>query len=287
MPFSLKPVHLPQPTPRAKRTRLVPLASSDEDDSGSDSGADESDDSEEDVWPVGPIGSIGLRGWRRHGKGKGNDSERIFGGPDALDKWEQQQQQDSWATANRSVHLSISRALSASPAPPARATKASTDTRAIEQLLSSLQLAQSDSQQKLVASFEARNKALWQSIESCILHAEHEEGEKQRALEDQRRKGEEAQAKAKAMREAEERKKEKDAADREKKRVQDEAQKKKDDDDRKQAAVKLALEQAQQSDLLAKQLAAEGESPQADFQRWTAKMAVGCALSTSIRSRRP
>lgn len=114
-----------QPTPRAKRGRLVPLGSSDEDDSGDDEPeSDEDDDSEEDEWPVGPIGSIGLRGWRRPtGKGKGSartatvlpracadplavtrkahnqtlaEDQRVFGGPDPLDLWDEKQKASSW-----------------------------------------------------------------------------------------------------------------------------------------------------------------------------------------------
>lgn len=178
--------------------------------------------------------------------------------------------------------------MSSSPA-PARPAAHDGDVHSIQSLLASLALAQSESQSALVASFDARNSALWDSIESSIRAAEQEEGEKRKVLEDQRRKGEEAEKKAREMREAEERKKAQELEDEQRRKLEDEQRKaaiaKKDAEEQAQRELeaRVASEQA------AATAAAEGESPQADWQRWTAKMTVRvflvvCASATLTRS---
>ncbi|KAL8280673.1 hypothetical protein RQP46_006996 [Phenoliferia psychrophenolica] len=300
IPFSPKPVHLSQPKPRAKRTRLVPLASSDEDESeGAHSDQDSLDDddndrhddeddsdSEEEAWPVGPVGSIGLRGWRRgptmrsKGKGKASnqslaESLRIYGGPDPLDAYEDKQKAASFLQANQTIRLSLS--LSRPPPPSSSSsstfpTPKASDVQHIESLLETLALAQSESHSALVASFEARNAALWDSIESCIARAEQEDSDKRRVLEEQVRKGQEAETKAREMREAEERKKEDERKEAERKKVEEEEKRKVEEEKRKEDAKRREQEAIEASELAAKVAAAEGESPQADWQRWTAKM---------------
>lgn len=105
-------------------------------------------------------------------------------------------------------------------------------------------------------------------------------------MEEQRRKSEEAATKAKEMREAEEKKKALEKVEAEKRKVEDEAKraagKQKAEEDRlkQELAARLASERA------AKASVADGGSPQADWERWTAKMVVRClALLSSTDSR--
>lgn len=182
------------------------------------------------------------------------------------------------ATANKSFHLSLSRSLSATPAVETK-SPTSSDLKSIQSLLSSLAIAQSASQASLVASFESRNAALWASIESSILQAEKEEGEKQRMMEENRKRGEEAERKAKEMRDNEVKKAE--------------AEKLKMEEGKKEMARKAEerrqLEEAERTKAAAGQAAAaragvqigdavEG-SPKAEWERWTAQMLVSLIIS--------
>ncbi|KAK4702959.1 nucleoporin GLE1, partial [Phenoliferia sp. Uapishka_3] len=288
-PFAPAPVHLTQPRP--KRGQVVQLDSSDEEDSDSGASRDDSGrDSEDEAWPVGPIGSIGVRGWRRSsdkGKGKAKnqsiaESQRIFGGADEQDIWDAKEKAAGWANANLSYHRSLSRAVSASPPPQAPFQDPS--VQSIESLLASLALAQSESQTALVASFDARNSALWNSIENSIRAAEQEEGEKNRVLEEQRRKGEEAERKAKEMREMELKRKAEEKVELERRTKEEEgqrAQKAAEDKTKRELAAKIASERA------AAVAEAEGESPQADWERWNAKMTEIKTIVLPIVSQNP
>jgi nucleoporin GLE1 len=178
------------------------------------------------------------------------------------------------AAANRTFHLSLARVHSSSPSP---ATKPSGDISSIQSLLSQLDLRQRTETAALHKSFEARNKSLWDSIEASILAAEAEEGERQRVLKEKREKEEEQERKAKEMRELAEKKAKEDAA-KEAERAEEEKKKleekqKKDEEERKKKAEAEAAAAAKASAAGLPSGSAEG-SPQAEFERWTAKMAV-------------
>lgn len=149
---------------------------------------------------------------------------------------------------------------------------------AIQSLLASLALAQTKSQSDLVASFESRNAALWKSIESSILEAEKQEGEKQRLMEENRKRGEEAEKKAKEMRENEVKK-----LNEEKKKIEEgkvEALKKVEENKKLAEAEKVkAVAAAAAAAKASKAVGTADEgTPQAEWERWTAKMQV-CKLS--------
>ncbi|GJN93082.1 hypothetical protein Rhopal_006127-T1 [Rhodotorula paludigena] len=268
------------------------FSSSDEEDEDEaeelDSDTDEFD-SEEEAWPVAPVNSVGVRGWRRSGqgassyKGKGRatdslDPPRLYGAPDELEAWNDKERAASWAAANRTFHLSLSRAKSLSPAlarSQPSSSSASGDISSIQSLLSQLALQQKEETAALVRSFEQRNAALWDSIEASIRAAEAEEGERQRVLAEARRKEEEAERKAKEMREAAQKKAEEE-------RLEAERRKKEEDDkaeaERKKAEEAQAKRAEEEKAAAAKASAlglpsgdAEG-SPKAEFERWTAKM---------------
>ncbi|GAA5968439.1 hypothetical protein JCM11641_007638 [Rhodosporidiobolus odoratus] len=302
-PFSPTPVHLVRPPslPSARSNRRRPLftsssdpsASSDEDTQGSDVSSDSDDgllddeensddvDSEEEAWPVGPVNSIGVRGWRRtrnhNAKGKGKAAEysqpaKLHGGLDEHDEWEAKAKASSWATANRTFHLSLARSSSKSPAQTA---KPAGDVSSIQSLLSQLDLRQRTETAALVKSFESRNTALWNSIEAAIVQAEKEEGERQKALAEKRAKEEEAERKAKEMREEAERK----AKEEEKKEAENADKRKKEEEERKKQKEAERAKQAEQEAAAAAKASAVGlppsgteGSPQAEFERWTAKM---------------
>lgn len=200
---------------------------------------------------------------------------RLYGGPDELEEWEDKSRASTWAAANRAFHLSLARSKSLSPG-LARST-AFSDVSAIQSMLSELALQQSREKAQLVKSFEQRNKALWDSIEASIRQAEQEEGERQRALAEQRRKAEEAERKAKEMREAEAKKAEEERKKAEAQRLEEERKK---DEERQKDEEAKALRAKQEAEAAAKASAvglpasdAEG-SPRAEFERWTAKMTV-------------
>lgn len=195
----------------------------------------------------------------------------------------------SQATANRSFHLSRARALS-----PTLASRSSTSLdpslSSLSSLLSGMALAHAQSQSALVAAFEQRNAALWSSIESAIKQAEHEEGEKQRLLEESSKRGEEAERKAKEMREAAERKAKEEAeeaakvAAEEKKKRADEAEARKAEDLKRLEEERKAAEAAANAPPPAGSVkvvapgSAEAGSPQAEWERWAAKMTVSILL---------
>ncbi|GAA5992200.1 hypothetical protein JCM10908_001815 [Rhodotorula pacifica] len=281
----------------ARRTTAADvLAYSSSDDDDSDTGPyglvkDDTDsdfDSEEEAWPVGPVNSIGVGGWRRPGssgvsaasrKGKGrayDTSERLFGGPDELEDWDAKARASSWATANRTFHLSLARSHSISPAvksPSPAANEA--DIASIQSLLGQLALKQSQETAQLVQAFEQRNKALWDSIEASIREAEKEEGERQRILAEQRRKEEEAKRRAQELREAEEKRAREEKERQEAKRKEDEAKaeetRKRDEEERAKRAEEERKAAAKASALGLPGADAEG-SPKSEFERWTAKM---------------
>ncbi|BGP19435.1 Nuclear pore complex nucleoporin component [Rhodosporidiobolus nylandii] len=281
---------LPKETPR--RASEVDDSSEGEELLGeetSDSEVDERDveedsdelDSEEEAWPVGPVNSIGVGGWRRarshSAKGKGKALEyaqpvKLYGGHDEHEQWDEKSKASSWAAANRTFHLSLSRAKLQSPS---LATKPSGDVTSIQSLLSQLDLRQRSETAALVQSFEARNTALWESIEASILQAEKEEGERQRALAEKRAKEEEAERKAKEMREEAEKKAAEDA----KKAKEEEEKRKKEDEERKKVEEAERAKKAEQEAAAAAKASAVGlapagaeGSPKAEFERWTAKM---------------
>ncbi|GAA6010532.1 hypothetical protein JCM10207_001349 [Rhodosporidiobolus poonsookiae] len=305
-PFRPTPVRLvqPPPLPSARSHKRHPLftsaseagSSSDLElgiDSGddavetSDSELEEEDedsedyDSEEEAWPVGPVNSIGMGGWRRTrsgvNKGKGKATEyaqpaKLHGGLDEHDEWEEKSKASSWAAANRTFHLSLARSKSASPSV---STRPAGDVSSIQSLLSQLDLRQRSETAALVQSFEARNTALWESIEAAIVQAEREEGERQRLLAEKRAKEEEAERKAKEMREEAERKAKEEAKkaeeQAEEKRKQEEERRKKEEEDTKKRAEQEAAAAAKASAVGLPPSGAEG-SPKAEFERWTAKM---------------
>ncbi|GAA6036345.1 hypothetical protein JCM8097_001677 [Rhodosporidiobolus ruineniae] len=254
-------------------------------------GSSEEWDSEEEAWPVGPVNSVGVRGWRRagaSGKGKGkapmySEPARLFDGHDEHDEWDEKSKASSWAAANRTFHLSLARSKSLSPSLAASSTSAnpltsassSTDISSIQSLLSQLDLRQRSETAALVQSFEKRNKALWDSIEAAISAAEKEEEGRQRALAEKRAKEEEAEKQAKAMREQAERKAaeeaKKAAEEAEKRRKEDEERREKEEEERKRRADEEVKAAAKASAVGLPPSGAEG-SPQAEFERWTAKM---------------
>ncbi|GAA5868361.1 hypothetical protein JCM8547_002165 [Rhodosporidiobolus lusitaniae] len=302
-PFNPTPVTLVHPPalPSARRRRPLFTSSSSggSDESGEDNGLlgeetsdseleddfDEEDsdefDSEEEAWPVGPVNSVGLGGWRktraagRRGKGKAREygtPAKLYGGRDSHDEWQEKSRASSWAAANRTFHLSLSRAKSSSPAPT---TKPSGDISSIQSLLSQLDLRQQAETAALHKSFEARNTALWESIEAAISAAEKEEGERQRVLAEKRAKEEEQERKAKEMREEAERKAKEEEAKRKEKEKEDkkkeEEREKKEEEERAKKAEGEAAQAAKASAVGLQPSGAEG-SPKAEFERWTAKM---------------
>lgn len=209
---------------------------------------------------------------------------RLYGGPDELDDWDAKARASSWAAANRTFHLSLARshaasgsrsgavaaaAPSKSPPPP--------DLDAVQSLLGRLALQQSQETAQLVDAFEKRNRALWDSVEASIRQAEHEEGERQRALAEQRRKEEEAKRKAQELRDAEEKRaaEERKRNEEERKREEEEAEgrRKREEEERARKAEEERKLAAKASALGLPGPDAEG-SPQAEFERWTAKMTV-------------
>ncbi|KAI5477641.1 poly(A)+ mRNA-nucleus export-related protein [Pseudohyphozyma bogoriensis] len=266
-PFSPTPVVLPKP-PQSKRAIPLDPDSSDEELFQVGDEDDESEDSEEEAWPVGPVGSIGVRGWRRSGKSQ----EVAHGGPDEFELWDSKTKASSWAAANRSFHLSLSRSLSLSPPPPPSARNPANELASIQSLLSSLQIQQSADNDKLVKSFDKRNQALWSSIEKAILEAEKEEEGRRRVLEENRKREEESERKAREMREAEQRKVEEERKERE--RVAAEVKKREEEEKVKKAkAVEDEMKRAKDEEEKAKSLGITGEgSPKAEWERWTAKM---------------
>ncbi|KAK4052833.1 Nuclear pore complex nucleoporin component [Microbotryomycetes sp. JL201] len=281
--FSPSPVQFvnpPKPSRAAKhfRSRVVPLSDDDDESDASErdsppgidsavlSGSDS--DSEEELWPVGPRRTAQARLAPLEGK--------AFAGLDPFDKWNEHAKQTSWTQANRSFHLSLARSLSASPPPRPASTTTASDMASIQSLLSDLKLQQANEASKLVQSFETRNKALWTSIEAAIKQAEHEEGERQRVLEEKRKQQEEAERKAKEMREAEQKK----AADERKKQEQERLAREQKDAEEKQAreqAEKKLAEAQQQAQRTASVVSVPtgssvAGSPQADYERWAAVM---------------
>jgi nucleoporin GLE1 len=177
--------------------------------------------------------------------------------------------------ANRSFHLSLSRSLSESPAPkPAANDLFDTDLDSIRSLFSTLAVSAAAETLALNKSFESRNAALWSSIEASIKEAENE-----KALEESRAKGLIAEKKAKEMREAEEQKVllEKASAHEEQKRTMALAAEK-----RAQEVAAAALKAAAPKVVAPPKVASEG-SPQADFERWTAKMTVSAFLCLEMQ----
>ncbi|KAM0752160.1 GLE1-domain-containing protein [Meredithblackwellia eburnea MCA 4105] len=301
-PFTPKQVHVRTPLQpsNARRAKLFSTSAarrgaqdSSDDDSSDPEFSEEEEDSEEEEWPVGPVGSIGMRGWRRpgetglgKGKGKANDpSQRVYGGPDDFDLWDQQQRAQSWAAANKSFKMSLSRSMSTSPTSSQLVQRQ--DASSLHTLLETLTIAHSKSQALLRNSFEQRNKALWDSIEASILAAEKEEEGKRRVLEEQRRRGEEAERKAKEMREAEERKKEEERKAVEKKKADEE---KRVLEEKKQVELAKAKREQEAKEALerAKRMSeADGGSPQADWEKWTMKMTEIKTLVLPVVSQNP
>ncbi|KDE06516.1 hypothetical protein MVLG_03167 [Microbotryum lychnidis-dioicae p1A1 Lamole] len=291
---------LDQSSWRRRDTRPRPdyLVDEDEDndqDQDDDRDDDEYSDSEEDQWPVGPIGSVGIGGWRRangdtsSARGAKARSSRIamspdhhlkaYGGTDAFQIWDDRSKAISWASANRSFHLSLARSFSTSPTASrthSPSTSITNDISSIESRLSSLALQASAEKAALVKSFQTRNAALWDSIEASIREAEKEEGDKQRVLEENRRKRQEAERKAKEMREAEERKKKEE---KERKIKEGEERERKEAEERKrrkEEEEKRVKEQEDRDKKLAIIAPPSGKgiegSPQAEWERWTAVM---------------
>ncbi|GAA5959181.1 hypothetical protein JCM21900_001419 [Sporobolomyces salmonicolor] len=289
-PFVPTPVRLPNLKKARRAGRgIVALSSSDEDDLSSsdddhevlDASDEEDYDSEEEAWPVGPVNSVGLHGWRRAGSGKGKgkardqsygETARLYGGPDSLEQWDDKARAEAWANANRTFRLSLARSISASPS---LSTKPSSDVSSIQSLLSRLALQQSNETAQLVSTFEKRNAALWSSIEASILQAEQEEGERQRVLEENRKRHEEAEKKAREMRELEAKKAEEERKVQEERKKEDEKKREEERKKDEEARAKKA-EQEQQAAKAASAVglpAAGGEgSPQAEWERWSAKM---------------
>ncbi|KAM0786941.1 hypothetical protein ACM66B_002362 [Microbotryomycetes sp. NB124-2] len=289
--YSPSPVQFvkpPKPSRAARhfRSRILPLIDDDDDDSddsqrhdlhsGSEQepNSSEDDDSEEELWPVGP----------RTNRTTSISTSRLtsppgktYGALDPFDKWNEQSKQTSWTQANRSFHLSLARSLSASPPPPRQGPTSSTsDMASIQSLLSDLKLQQANEASKLVQSFESRNKALWSSIEAAIIQAEHEEGERQRVLEEKRKQQEEAERKAKEMREAEQKRALEERQKLEQERL---AREKKDADDkkRKEEEEQRQTQAQQQAQRTANVVSAPtgssvAGSPQAEYERWAAVM---------------
>ncbi|GAA5831985.1 hypothetical protein JCM11251_002773 [Rhodosporidiobolus azoricus] len=317
-PFDPTPVSLPRPPAlsrsKAAKRRRRPLFTSgsepsdasssgeegedgeagmtSESELGEEDGASESDedfDSEEEEWPVGPVGSIGMGGWRRSRVAKGKRRAaptpgKVFGGMEEHEVWEEKSRAESWAAANRTFHLSLSRAKSSSPSllkPPASSSSFSSSTTSpgdlssISTLLSQLDLRQRTETAALVASFEARNKSLWSSIEAAIEAAEKEEGERQRALAEKRKKEEEQERKAKEMREEAERKakEEKEIREKEEKeRLEKEKEEEKKREEEKAKRAEEEREKAAKASAVGLPAAGAEGSPEREFERWTAKM---------------
>ncbi|SCZ97525.1 BZ3500_MvSof-1268-A1-R1_Chr4-3g07230 [Microbotryum saponariae] len=289
---------LDQSSWRRRDTRPDHLVDDDKEDNdqGDDQDDDGYSDSEEDEWPVGPIGSVGIGGWRRangdisSAQGAKARSSRIamspdhhlkaYGGTDAFQIWDDRSKAISWASANRSFHLSLARSFSTSPTASRTdsTTSITNDISSIESRLSSLALQASAEKAALVKSFQTRNAALWNSIEASIREAEKEEGDKQRVLEENRRKRQEAERKAKEMREAEERKKkeEEERKVREgKERERKEAEERKRRQEEEEKRVKEQEERDRKLAVIAPPSGKGIEgSPQAEWERWTAVMTV-------------
>lgn len=191
------------------------------------------------------------------------------------------------ATANRSFHLSLSRSLrTPSLASPSPSTSSSTSPPAADltTLLSSLTLAHSLATQELLTSFQSRNTLLWESIESSILAAEEEEGERQRVLEEQRRKGEEAAKRARELREAEERKVREEEEGR---RVQREKEEREREEERARVEEEQERGRREVEELEKKKgvtvppRSGEG-NPNYEWERWTEKMNVRYSLWAAL-----
>lgn len=192
----------------------------------------------------------------------------------------------SQATANRSFRITRARALS--PPLSTRTNSHSQDSsiNSLSSLLSGMALAHAQSQTALVAAFDQRNAALWDDIENSIKAAEQHEGEKQRVLEENRRKGEEAERRAREMREAAERRTREEEEERVK--AEGEAKKKKEEEDKRRkeeetkkveeakaaAAAAAAAPPPPGSVKVAAPGTAEAGSPQAEWEKWNAKMNV-------------
>ncbi len=151
------------------------------------------------------------------------------------------------------------------------------------------------SQSALVAAFEQRNAALWDDIENSIKAAEQQEGEKQRVLEENRRKGEEAERKAREMRDAAEKRAREEAeakvkAEEEAKRKAEEEEKTRKEEEQKKAeeakaaaAAAAAAPPPPGSVKVAAPGAAEPGSPQAEWERWNQKMTVSTTCTSSAQ----
>lgn len=169
---------------------------------------------------------------------------------------------DVQSNANRSFALSLGRAITETPAPQRKAF--TEDVSSIEDMLSQMALSAQKEQQALLSAFEQRNKALWNSIEGAIAKAEKEDAERRAALEEQRRKQEEAERKAKEMREAEERKRKQEQEERERKEREEQERAEREEKER----------QAQAEREKATSGFAPGTSPKEQWEKWTAFMAV-------------
>ena len=200
------------------------------------------------------------------------------------------------ATANRSFHISRARALS--PPLSSRANSGNNDpsVASLSSLLSGMALAHQKSQATLVAAFEQRNAALWDDIEKSIKVAEQLEGEKQRVMEENRRKGEEAERKAREMREAaekrarEETEKEAQREEVQRKEAEDEDKRRKEeakrvaDEAKAAAAAAAAAPPPPGSVKVAAPGTAEAGSPQAEWERWNHKMIVSHLIQRATYS---
>ncbi|GAA5939145.1 uncharacterized protein JCM15063_004440 [Sporobolomyces koalae] len=262
---------LPNLKKLSHRARSV-LPLSDSEDSAPEDASDESDiDSEEEQWPVGPRGSIGLYGkLDRKGKGKAAAAVVVTASRvDQLDQWDDQSRAQSWANANRTFRLSLSRSVSATPAPTRSSTSAS-DVTQIDSLLSRLTMQHTQETQLLVTEFERRNQSLWERIESSIQLAEQE----QRELEENRKRMQEQQRKAEEMRQAElarqdEERKRLEREECEAARLREE-ERARLEEEKRQAEARAAELEKKNSALVGK-TTGEG-SPRGEFEKWSTEI---------------
>ncbi|GAA6064581.1 hypothetical protein JCM10212_006465 [Sporobolomyces blumeae] len=233
-------------------------------------------DSEEEQWPVGPRGSVGLRGWQREATrrpSQGFGGSKLFGGKDQLDQWDDQGRATVWANANRTFRLSLARSMSTSPSlvRPAHSSS-STDATSLDALLSRLALQHSQETAALVSAFEKRNTALWESIERSIRVAEEEEGERQRVLEENRKRMEEQERKAREMRELEAKRQEEERKKEEEKKREQERKREEErlriEEEKRRIEEKDRAEQSKQAALGT----GAGSTPKDDWEKWTKEM---------------
>lgn len=137
--------------------------------------------------------------------------------------------------------------LLTSPPAAAAARSADVDLDEVEPTLSRLQLEKEESERKVRADFEARERKLWSSIEDAIRAAEIEASRRAKEEADRltaaRQAQDEAKKRVKAAKEAEECKIKEKAQEREKaKAAEEERRKQQEEDDRKLAEAKKLKE---------------------------------------------